>query len=363
MKIPAFCSRLAVIITTVFFCNLLSSPDTPAYETDYFPVYKNVPLPDKISLCGEMIPLEDPYAREMLDREFTIAVWNQAQTFMWLKRAGRYFPYIENELAKAGLPDDLKYLAIAESSLIPNIRSSSGAMGIWQFMPATGEEYGLQNTASLDERRYFEKSTEAAIKMLGNLRQRFGSWSLAMAAYNCGPRCIENAITNQKVSNYYRLSLPQETERYIFKIATIKIILENPNHYGYFIPPHHIYEPTPADTIKIQLQYPLSVTDVAIELGTDFKMIKELNPHLIGSYLPEGRYYLKVPSGKGQKLFAVIDKLSKKAIEKRHEYYIVQTGDNLFKISSRTGVSVSQIKALNSIKDDIIKVGQRLRIN
>jgi membrane-bound lytic murein transglycosylase D len=350
-----------IAFTGSFFSPALSN----APADNPIPVFENYPIPQKLSLCGEPIPLEDQYVREMLDREFTISVWDQAQVFMWLKRAGRYFPYIEIELAKAGVPSDLKYLAVAESSLIPHIRSKAGAIGIWQFMPATGERFGLQNTNTLDERRQFEQSTKAAINLLTKLHQQFGSWSLALAAYNCGERCVENAIKEQKINNYYRLSLPRETERFVFRIAAIKIILENPESFGYHLSPDHIYQPVTADMVTVYLQYPLHITDVAQELETDFKMIRDLNPHIIGNYLPSGTYTIQVPWGKGQKLYAVIGKLSKIAAEKPREidkYYIVARGDNLSLISRKTGVSVSQLKSLNGIRGDVVHPGQRLRI-
>lgn len=356
---------LSLTIFIAFTVSLFSPALSIASGNNPLPVFENYPIPQKLSLCGEPLPLEDQYVKEMLDREFTISVWDQAQVFMWLKRAGRYFPHIEIELAKAGLPSDLKYLAVAESSLIPHIRSKAGAIGIWQFMPATGERFGLQNTNTLDERRQFEKSTKAAINLLTKLYQQFSSWSLAMAAYNCGERCVENAIREQKINNYYRLSLPQETERFVFRIAAIKIILENPESFGYHLSPEQVYRPVTADTVTVYLQYPLHITDVAEELGTDFKMIRDLNSHIVLNYLPSGTYTLQVPQGKGQKLYTAIGKLSKIAAEKPREvdkYYVVLSNDNLSIISRKTGVSVSQLKNLNRIKGDIVHVGQRLRI-
>ena len=345
--------------------SVASTPAPVAPTFAKFPVFKNHPIPQNLSLCGEPIPLENQHAKEMLDLEFTISVWNQSQVFMWLKRAGRYFPYIESELEKAGLPNDLKYLAVAESALIPHIRSKAGALGIWQFMPGTGENFGLQNTDNLDERSQFEQSTKAAINLLKHLYQRFGSWSLALAAYNCGEGCVGNAIREQNVKNYYRLTLPRETERFVYRIASIKIILENPESFGYYLSPEDIYQPIGGNLVQVYLQYPLRITEVAKELETDFKMIRDLNPHISGNHLPSGAYTLKVPPGKGEKIYFVISNLSKTAAESPREiynYYIVVVGDNLSKISRKTGVSVAQLKRLNGINEDVVHVGQRLRI-
>ena len=354
-----------LLIFILFAGNFTGSSFSFASAANSLSTFYNYPIPQSLSLCGEPIPLEDQHAREMLDRELTISVWDQAQVFMWLKRSGRYFPYIENELSKAGLPNDLKYLAVAESSLIPYIRSNAGALGVWQFMPTTGERFGLQSTSNLDERRHFEQSTKAAINLLTQLYRQFGSWSLAMAAYNCGEKCVENAIQEQKVYNYYRLSLPRETERFVFRIAAIKLILESPESFGYHLLPEHVYQPVAADMLKVYLQFPLHITDIATELGTDFKMIRELNPHITGNYLPSGEYMLQVPPGKGSKLYGAIAKHSAIAAEKPREmvnFYTVVSGDNLSIISRKTGVSVSQLKTLNGIKGDVVHPGQKLRI-
>ncbi|MDH3803661.1 MAG: lytic transglycosylase domain-containing protein, partial [Deltaproteobacteria bacterium] len=164
----------------------LTSSTGPAEDSAPVGVLSDFPLPGSISLCHEPIPLENQRVLEMLDREFTIAVWDRAQVFLWLKRAGRYFPYIEEKLAEAEMPDDLKYVAVAESALITTIRSSKRAAGLWQFMARTGRRYGLRKNRMLDERLDFERSTEAAITYLTQLHDTFDNWTLALAAYNCG---------------------------------------------------------------------------------------------------------------------------------------------------------------------------------
>ena len=167
--LPSFSSgRLQVILLTVVALLLalnlvimsLRSSTSTAEEPNIPGVLPNFPLPGSISLCHEPIPLENRRVLEMLDREFTIAVWDRAQVFMWLKRAGRYFPYIEEKLAEAGMPDDLKYAAVAESALIADIKSRKRATGLWQFMSRTGRRYGLRKNRVIDERLDFEQSTE-----------------------------------------------------------------------------------------------------------------------------------------------------------------------------------------------------------
>ena len=189
-------------------------------------------LPKEVNLCGERIPLEDKNIWENLDREFIVALDNQSQILLWMKRAHRYFPYIEKRLKEMNLPDDLKYISITESSLRPYAVSSSGAGGIWQFIPSTGERYGMRKNKIIDERFDFFKATEGGLTYLKNLYDEFQSWILAMAAYNAGENRIKREIAFQKTRNYFYLDLPMETERYIYKIAVAKIILSNPEIKG-----------------------------------------------------------------------------------------------------------------------------------
>jgi membrane-bound lytic murein transglycosylase D len=314
------------------------------------------------------MPLERESVREMLDREVTISAWDRAQVFMWLKRAGRYFPYIEEQLAKEGLPDDLKYLAVAESALIPHIRSRVGAMGHWQFMPQTARSKGLRKDHQIDERRDFEKSTEAAISYLKFLREKFGNWTLAMAAYNCGDSRLSKQMKNQRADSYYRLSLPNETERYIFRIAAVKLILENPGRYGYKIPETRIYRPMPCDKVQVNVSTSIPIVEVAEALGTDFKTIKELNPHILGDHMPHGRYTVRVPPGNGPRLTRALNDLAgafaagKGGIH-QGDVYVVKPGDTLSAISRRSGVPVDTIRRLNNIDGSVIRIGQRLKLD
>ena len=170
---------------------------------------------------------------------------------MWLKRGARYFPYITRQLKEAGMPEDLKYLAVAESALLRGVRSPAGAVGAWQFMPFTARRYGLRVDRWIDERRNFGKSTVAALAYLRELHDEFGSWTLAMAAYNCGETRVRKTIEEQGRRNYYELHLPRETMRYIFRIISAKIILQNPKKYGYDLPPERLYGPVPAEPAAV----------------------------------------------------------------------------------------------------------------
>ena len=329
-------------------------------------VLVDFPLPGSISLCDESIPLENRRVLEMLDREFTIAVWDRAQVFLWLKRAGRYFPYIEEKLSEAGMPDDLKYMAVAESALITDIKSRKHAVGLWQFMSRTGRRYGLRKNYIIDERLDFEQSTEAAINYLRRLYDEFDNWALTLAAYNCGDSFLKREIRKQKVKDFYRLDLPLETERYVFRIAAIKIIMENPRQYGFGLPPEQVYPPNWYDSVPVKISRNLNLADLALALDTDFKVLKELNPQFRRNYLPKGKHQIKVPPGFGPKVVVALEKLGKGGSAKKKDlsesYYVVQRGDTLGLIAKQTGVSINSLRKYNDIQGSTIWAGQTLRL-
>jgi hypothetical protein len=374
-SLPSFgSSRLQIfllgVVALLLALNLvvmsLRSSISNAEEPTAPEVLPDFPLPGSISLCDESIPLENRRILEMLDREFTIAVWDRAQVFLWLKRAGRYFPYIEEKLAEAGMPDDLKYMAVAESALITDIKSRKRAVGLWQFMSRTGRRYGLQKNRVIDQRLDFEQSTEAAINYLRRLHDEFGNWTLALAAYNCGDAFLKREIRNQKVKDFYRLDLPMETERYVFRIAAIKIIMENPRQYGFRLPPEQVYPPNWYDSVPVKISSRLKLTELALALDTDFKVLKELNPQFRRNYVPKGNYKIKVPPGFGPKLHVAMQKLGKggsREIEKVSEnHYLVREGDTLGHIARRTGVPIASLRRYNDIQGSTIWAGQKLQL-
>jgi len=361
--------------TTVFFLALnflivFHPSHTFSVQEINYPLINDFPFPKSVSLFGEQIPLKNRRVWEMLDREFTISVWRRSQVLLWLKRAGRYFPYIETKLAEADMPIDLKYLAVAESNLLTTIRSRKGAVGMWQIITKTAKRNGLRVDLKIDERRSFERSTEAAIKYLRSLKEMLGTWALALAAYNCGEERMEKEIEEQKVRDYYRLNLPLETERFLFRIAAIKIIMENPARYGYMIPPEQIYRPILYKSVPVKVDISLPMTEVAQAMDIDFKTIKEINPHILSYDFPKGSYPINVPSGFGSKLADILSRLSlnashsKETDTDRHtaRHVLVQQGDTLSDISQRTGVPVSTLKRLNGINGSFIRVGQQLKI-
>lgn len=255
-------------------------------------------LPKVVSLCGERIPIEDKKVLENLEQEFLVALGNEAQCLLWLKRARRYFPYIEQRLKEMFLPDDLKYVAVTESSLRPHAVSSSGAAGIWQFIPSTGERYGMRGGGGIDERFDFFKATEGALAYLKSLYEEFRSWPLALAAYHAGENRIRREIAFQGRSDYFSLELPLETERYVYKIAVAKLILSDPVTYGLLVDENDLYEPLRLERVQIELAMPLPIMEIAAGIGSSYKEIKEMNLHLQGETIPVGTHFLNLPPGR-----------------------------------------------------------------
>jgi membrane-bound lytic murein transglycosylase D len=272
----------------------LGSPPAAPSEVVPFPYFA---APAQVYLCGEPVPLNEPEVREALDREFTIEVWSRAQTTMWLKRAHRYFPEIEAKLRARRLPLDLKYVVLAESDLRTQARSGVGALGPWQFMGPTAQRFQLRSDKAVDERLSFGAATDAALSYLEQLHRLFHNWPLALAAYNAGEGRVQKAIAVQGVNNFYHLSLPEETERYIFRILSAKIIVEDPERYGFAIPGDQLYPPLAYDEVQVTLAQEVPVRRLAEASGTYYKVIKTLNPWIKGDSLVPGTFRLKIPQG------------------------------------------------------------------
>ncbi|MDR0790698.1 MAG: lytic transglycosylase domain-containing protein [Bacteroidales bacterium] len=236
------------------------------------------PLPDAMTFCGENVPLESAFVRESLDRELTAIMYQHSQTFMILKKTTRYFPQIEPILKANGVPSDLKYLCVAESAL-SNVSSPAKAEGFWQFIASTAKKYGLDVSDEYDQRYDLDKATEAATKYLKALRQQFQSWTLACAAYNCGESGLAKRLSEQSINDYWNLSLNTETSRYIFRILAYKLLIENPQQFGYYIRLTDCYYPMPTTQIQIDT----SVSDfnpICKQLNVTYKMFRQFNPQL-----------------------------------------------------------------------------------
>ena len=329
-------------------------------------------LPKAITFCGEHVPIELWDVKERLEREFLSILSGEPLVILWLKRANRYFPHIESHIRLAGLPDDVKYMTVVESSLNPQARSGAGAVGMWQFIRSTGRSYGMSHTYWLDERRDFEKATDGALRYLKDLFEDFQSWPLALAAYNSGAERVREAMLTQRVVNYYQLALPRETERYVFRIIAAKIILENPARYGFALEAAELYEPLPTTWINLRVRGSrLHLRDVAEAGGTYFRHIKKLNPQLRRDSLPRGLHRIRVPAGAAKdfpaNLQAIRQRNSRQTMAalkgRKAVKYRVKKGDSLWAISERYGVTIKALRKWNSIrKGEPIYAGERLLI-
>jgi len=193
-----------------------------------FSLIPHLNISSPLQFCDEQVPLENQDVRERLEKELLLTLWNRPQVILWLKRSRRYLPPIEKMLRENHMPEDLKYVAIAESALRPHAGSRKGAVGFWQFMVDTGRRYGLVINARVDERRNIVCSTGAVIRYFKDLHREFGSWTLAAAAFNMGEEGLMAEILEQDTRDYYQLYLPLETQRFIFRLLSIKLIFSSP---------------------------------------------------------------------------------------------------------------------------------------
>lgn len=296
------------------------------------------------------MPLEKPEVAERLETELLLMAWNQPQVILWLKRAGRYFPEIEAILQQEGVPDDLKYLAVVESGLRPHAGSSAGAIGFWQFIRPTALRYGLTVDSRKDQRRNLADSTRAAACYLKDLYAQFGSWHLAAAAYNMGEQGVAAEMLSQEVGDYYRLYLYLETQRYVPKAVVIKLIMSDPQRFGFHLGPRDLYAPYETESVDVTLAEEAPLQLLARAGNCDFKAIKDLNPELRGHYLGAGLHSLKIPPGGADGFHQRLERLLAEHQDQLEErIYVVQPGDNLSAIAERFGVPLQALRIWNRI--------------
>lgn len=257
---------------------------------------KALDIPQKISFANEPVPVNEPDIRERLDKELLVNTYWQSNALLLIKRSEKYFPVIEPILKKYGVPDDFKYLAVAESGL-QNVVSPAGATGFWQLMKATAKEYDLEVNDNVDERYHLKKSTEAACKYLLNAKKRFGTWTLAAAAYNAGQGGVMNQQQRQKVTDYYDLLLGEETGRYVFRILALKEILSDPDQYGFKLDPEDYYKKIPVREIELDTAV-TDFADFAKKFKINYKILKIHNPWLREAFLnntSRKKYTIELP--------------------------------------------------------------------
>ncbi|MEI6312671.1 MAG: lytic transglycosylase domain-containing protein [Bacteroidota bacterium] len=258
-----------------------------------------VRLPAGLNFAGEVMPTNDWDVRERMEREMLINIYYHSNTIQNIKLANRYFPDIEKILKEQGVPDDFKYLALAESGL-KNVTSPAHAEGFWQFMSETGVKYGLEINESIDMRYDITASTIAACKYLKDAKAKFGNWTMAAASYNMGQDGLQNQANFQKSNNYYDLYLNTETSRYLFRILALKEVYEHQEKYGYHFESEDLYQPIPYAVVQVDS----SITDLvgfAQMFGTNYKSLKLMNPWIQSRTLPNKyrkTYEIKIPNYK-----------------------------------------------------------------
>ena len=258
-------------------------------------------VPTQVSFADEVIALDRYDLRERLDRELMAFTYMHSSTMLTLKRANRYFPLIEPILREEGLPDDLKYLAVIESSLNPLARSGAGAAGMWQFMKGTGRDYGLEVNDNIDERYHIEKSTRAACAYLREAYAKYGSWLCVAASYNAGQGRITQQLQKQGVQRAVDLWLVEETTRYMFRLLAAKAVLTHPQQYGFLLKHSDLYPPIPCTTDTVTTGI-ADLASYARGKGITYAQLKDANPWLRDTFLQnksERTYVLKLPTQAG----------------------------------------------------------------
>lgn len=296
-KIVRLFTLIGVIaITSLFIKGIDKAKSEPPKSTSDKYEIQALELPENLNLAGERVPIERQHIRERMDRELLVNTYWQSNGLLLLKRANKYFPILEPLLKEYGLPDDFKYLAVAESALIDET-SSVGAAGMWHFMKNTGKEYGLEINQNVDERYHIEKSTKVAAQYLIKAKERFGSWTLAAAAYNAGNYGVSRRLEAQGVTSYYDAFLPNETERYVLRIIALKEVLSNPRKYGFKFEEKDLYTMEKTRTIKVDS----AITNIALfakNFGLNYKELKLHNPWLRQNKLnnrSQKVYEIKIP--------------------------------------------------------------------
>lgn len=292
-----FLSVLSITILSITFYNAVyvSKIESPKNTAETYNI-KALKIPDGLTFAGEKVPTERFDIKERMDRELLVNTYWQSNGLLLIKRAHKYFPIIEPMLKKYGLPDDFKYLAVAESGL-ENNSSSAGAAGFWHFLRSSGREYGLEVNRNVDERYNLEKATKVAADYLKKSKKRFGTWTLAAAAYNAGNARISRNLKKQQVDDYYDLLLNTETSRYVFRIVALKEVLSNPKKYGFEFDEEDLYTLPATRTVKVDTVI-TNIASFAKSFNTNYKELKLHNAWLRENKLnnkSRKMYEIKIP--------------------------------------------------------------------
>jgi hypothetical protein len=273
---------VGMIFTTQGFTDKASGDAVPERMPS---LTKSFNMPEELTFAGETVPIQNFDTRESLDRELLVNGYWHSRTMMVLKKTKRYFSVIEPILKQYNVPDDFKYLAMAESGF-ENVTSPAKAVGVWQLLEPTAKEYGLEVNDDVDERYNLEKSTAVACKYLLESYAIYGNWTMAAATYNAGRKGLDSQITRQNTNNYYDLLLNEETARYMFRLIAHKLITENPDQYGFHLEEQEYYPLIPIHEVKVDS----AISNIAVfasNQSTNYKIIKQFNPWMRQNYLPD----------------------------------------------------------------------------
>lgn len=344
-----FKSKIALFLVSLFLAFNANAGDKSSGEEARF-LLSALRMSGPISLCGEEVPLHIQDVRERLEKELLLTVWNTPQVILWLKRSRRYLGVVDDLLRAGNFPQDLRYVPVAESALLPHAVSSKKAVGFWQFIPSSGKRYGLRIDSDIDERRELRQSTEAALKYLRELKERFGSWTLALAAYNMGEEGLAAEINAQGIEDFYLLYLPLETQRYIFRILSAKMVMTDPSRWGFNLDEGDYYQPSSYETFTVECHEHVPLKIIAKAAGTYFKMIKDLNPKIRGHFLSKGTHEIKIPKGSAKAFQAEFQRLTRGFLSAKSEMiYTVKSGDSLSSISSKFEVPLPALLIWNKL--------------
>lgn len=296
-KIIRYASILLITLLSITFFNALHISDvSPEKNTSETYAIKALKIPSNLTFAGEKVPTELYDIKERMDRELLVNTYWQSNGLLLIKKAHKYFPLIEPMLKKYGIPDDFKYLAVAESGL-ENNSSPAGAAGFWQFLKSSAKEYGLEVNQNVDERYNLEKATRIAAEYLKKSKERFGTWTLAAAAYNAGNARIARNLKRQQVDNYYDLLLNNETARYVFRIVALKEVLSYPKKYGFEFDEEDLYELPNTQIVEVDTVI-TNIASFAKAFNTNYKELKLHNAWLRENKLNNKSrklYQIKIP--------------------------------------------------------------------
>ncbi len=358
-----FCFGI-VFFVVLLVCSSACLADT---ETEAIPdLFQAVRFSERLEFCGERVPLEKREVREELEKALLLSLWNRAQVVLWMKRCGRIMPVVEQQLKQRRLPLDLQYVPVIESSLRPHAGSRKGAVGYWQFIASTGRRYGLRIDRSIDQRRNLEFSTQAGLTYLQDLYQQFGSWALALAAYNMGEHGLADRIKKQKRTSYYDLQLPAETMFYVYKAIAAKLLLSHPERYGFYPVAGDIYQPIEKHRVAVQVRGTTPLQLLVDAAGISLKRFKEYNPEVLGNTLPKGRHVFSFPATLPKNFRQKIEKALKTyrtGAARKGRWHTVRKGETLYGIAKKYRIPARSLMKWNRLrKKSLLRIGMRLRL-